>query len=119
MHELSVASAILDTALAHAEGRPVAAVAVTIGGLRQVVPDSLRFYFEIVARDTACERAALQLTVNEPVLGCECGHEWELSTPAFRCPECGSADVRVLAGDELIVEYIEVEQEDVACIAPR
>ena len=32
-----------------------------VGRLRQVVPDSLRFYFEIVARDTVCEDARLEL----------------------------------------------------------
>ena len=31
--------------------------------------------------------------------------------PVFRCPACGGADVEVLAGDELEVESIEVEED--------
>ena len=55
MHELSVASAVLNAAVKHAQERPVSVVSLRVGRLRQVVPDSLRFYFEIVARDTVCD----------------------------------------------------------------
>ena len=58
MHELSVARAVLNTAPKHAAERSVTVVNLRVGRLRQVVPDSLRFYFEIVARDAACEGAA-------------------------------------------------------------
>jgi hydrogenase nickel incorporation protein HypA/HybF len=120
MHELSVASAILNTALKHAEDRPVSAVSVRVGAMRQVVPDSLRFYFEIVARDSACEGATLELVEIETSLACSgCERRWSPQIPAFRCPDCGSADVKVLAGEELEVEYIEVEDREAACTAPR
>ena len=49
MHELSISSAVVETAIAHCGGRRVSVVSVRVGHLRQVVPDSLRFYFEIVA----------------------------------------------------------------------
>jgi hydrogenase nickel incorporation protein HypA/HybF len=93
---------------------------MTMGALRQVVPASLEFYFEIVARDTVCEGARLQQELVAARLRCEeCGHEWEPEVPAFRCPGCESARVEMLAGDELEVESIEIEEEEEACIAPR
>jgi len=111
MHELSVASAVLDTATKHARGRPVTAVGLRVGRMRQVVPGSLRFYFEIVARDTVCEHARLELSEIEARLSCSaCGHEWEPPFPAFRCPDCASGEVTLLSGEELEVEYIEVEE---------
>jgi hydrogenase nickel incorporation protein HypA/HybF len=117
MHELSVASAILNTAVKHAEGRPVDVVSIRVGRLRQVVPDSLRFYFEIVARDTICENAELQIVEIEARLCCsDCGCAWEPSIPAFRCPDCGGANVAVTAGEELAVDYIELEEQEPACI---
>ena len=120
MHELSVAGAVVDTALAHADGRRVSAVAVRVGALRQVVGESLSFYFEIVARDTRCEGAELSLTHVATELGCrECGRRWSPEIPAFRCPDCSGADVEILAGEELEVDYIEIEQEETACTAPR
>ena len=120
MHELSVATAVLNTVIKHAGGRPVTVVSMRVGRLRQVVPDSLRFYFEIVARDTACEQARLDLIDVELLLGCsDCAREWEATDPVFRCPDCASANVRVLAGEELEVDYIEVEEQEPACTAPR
>ena len=52
---------MLNTAVKHADGRRVKHVCVQTGALRQVVPESLRFYWEIVARDTECEGATLEL----------------------------------------------------------
>ena len=78
MHELSIASAIVDTALRHANDRRVTRVDVQVGALRQVVPDSLAFYFAIVARDTACEGARLELELVGAWLRCPtCGQEWD------------------------------------------
>jgi hydrogenase nickel incorporation protein HypA/HybF len=121
MHELSVATAVLNTALKHARGRRVSLVVVQAGALRQVVPESLRFYWEIVARDTDCEEAALELTEVEALLRCGgCGHEWTPDVPVFRCGACSGADVEVASGEELCVDYIEVvETKEAACIAPR
>jgi hydrogenase nickel incorporation protein HypA/HybF len=118
MHELSVATAVLNTALKHADGRRVTHVCVQTGALRQVVPESLRFYWEIVARDTACEDASLELVEVQAQLRCrDCDREWSPELPVFRCAGCGGADVEVAAGEELSVDYIEVEE--VACTAPR
>ena len=117
MHELSCASAVLNTAVKHAEDRPVSVVSLRVGRLRQVVPDSLRFYFEIVARDTVCDHAELRIVEIEASLRCsDCGREWQPSIPAFRCPDCGAADVAVTAGEELEVDYIEVQEQEPACI---
>ena len=120
MHELSISSAIVDTAVKHAGGRQIALVSLTVGALRQVVPDSLDFYFEIVARGTLCEGARLEQTLVPAGARCPgCGHEWELEgLPQFRCPGCGAAPAEIVSGDELEVESIELEEE-AACIAPR
>jgi hydrogenase nickel incorporation protein HypA/HybF len=132
MHELSIASAIVDTALRHADERRVTRVDVRVGALRQVVPDSLAFYFAIVARDTACEGARLELELVGAWLRCPtCGHEWDPAPgpiaghealapvlPAFRCPACERAETEVVRGGELEVESIEITEEE-TCIAPR
>ncbi len=124
MHELSVSSAVVDTALKHAAGRRISVVSLRLGKLRQVVPDSLSFYFEIVGRDTLCEGARLELELIDALMSCgSCGHEWdpapkpqhgslvgsELLLPQFRCPECEAPGAAVIRGDELEVESIEVE----------
>jgi hydrogenase nickel incorporation protein HypA/HybF len=117
VHELSVSSAIVDTVVRHAEGRRVTAVHVRLGRLRQVVPSSLAFYFDLVARGTVCEGARLEQEVVPAALRCaSCGHAWEVAAPFFRCPRCASADVTVETGEELLVESIDVEEVS-ACTA--
>jgi hydrogenase nickel incorporation protein HypA/HybF len=121
MHELSISSAVVDTVVQHAAGRRVSAVTMTVGAFRQVVPESLEFYFGIVSRGTVCEGARLEQLLVPLRLGCsECGEEWEPELPAFRCPACAGSSVEVQRGDELEVESIEIEEEEAStCTAPR
>jgi hydrogenase nickel incorporation protein HypA/HybF len=124
MHELALSRAIVETALRHAEGRDVTVVRVRVGALRQAVPESLRFNFEIVTRETACDGARLELEMIAAQLRCaRCGREWDpaprpateigqlVAAPSFRCPACGGGDADVVAGQELEVESIDVEEE--------
>jgi hydrogenase nickel incorporation protein HypA/HybF len=118
VHELSLASAIVNTVAKHAGGRRVTVVSLRVGRLRQVIPDTLEFYFEFVARGSVCDGARLEQEVIPARLRCrECSREWEIEIPAFRCPTCGGSDVEVASGDEFEVESIEVEEAE--CIAPR
>lgn len=125
MHELSICNAIVAAAERHAEGRPVKVVRVRVGALRQAVPGSLGFYFEIAARETLCEGAALEHEAVPALLRCgACGADWDPAPPpapdeaalivGFRCPGCGSPDHRVVSGDELLVESIDVVEDEPA-----
>jgi hydrogenase nickel incorporation protein HypA/HybF len=119
VHELSLSSAIVNTVVKHAAGRRVSVVNLRVGALRQVVPDTLEFYFEFVARDTVCEGATLEQELTPARLRCgDCDSEWAIEMPVFMCPRCGpGASIEVASGDEFEVESIEVEEAE--CIAPR
>ena len=117
MHELSLSSAIVNTVVKHAAGRPVSVVSLRVGQLRQVVPDTLEFYFAFVAEGTVCEGARLEQEFVPALVRCpSCSDEWGLDVPIFRCPQCGGA-AEVVSGEEFEVESIEVEEAE--CIAPR
>ena len=117
MHELSLSSAIVNTVVKHAQGRQVSVVTLRVGALRQVVPDTLDFYFGFVAEGTVCEGARLDQELVPARLRCSrCESEWELDLPVFVCAGCGGA-AETVSGDEFEVESIEVEEA--ACIAPR
>jgi hydrogenase nickel incorporation protein HypA/HybF len=132
MHELSLASAVHETAIRHAGGQPVRSVQMRIGRLRQVVPDSLRFYFEVVSRDTLAEGAEMELELIDALLRCgECGGEWDpapapaedqgelMPVPMFRCPGCRAGGAEVLRGEEFEVESITIEEGRPLCTEPR
>jgi len=118
VHELSLSSAIVNTVVKHAGGRRVTVVELRVGKLRQVIPDTLEFYFEFVARGTVCEGARLEQEVIDARLHCrECDHVWRIEIPAFRCPQCGGSDVEIASGNEFEVEAIEIEEAQ--CIGQR
>ena len=118
MHELSLSSAIVNTVAKHADGRRVSVVNLRVGKLRQVIPDTLEFYFEFVARDSVCEGARLEQELIDARLRCRpCAREWAIEIPAFRCPTCGGSEVEIATGNEFEVESIEIEEA--ACTAPR
>jgi hydrogenase nickel incorporation protein HypA/HybF len=113
MHELSIAEAVLRIVTAQAGGRRVARVELRVGHLRQVVPDALRFAFELLAAGTLAEGAELAIE-HVPAAGrCRaCGDEAQLRAFPLLCPGCGSADVELTRGEELLVEALELELDD-------
>jgi hydrogenase nickel incorporation protein HypA/HybF len=112
MHELSIADAIVQIALRHAGGRPVRAVEVSVGHLRQVVPSSLQFSFELLSDGTALEGARLELREIAPRGRCRnCRTESGLHDFPLRCAACGGLDLELIAGEELTVDALELEDE--------
>ena len=92
------------------KGRPVSRVEVRVGHLRQVVPDSLRFAFELITAGTVLEGAELALEEVPARVRCiACEAETELEEFPAHCGECGGLDVEVTAGEELLVDSIDVE----------
>ena len=111
MHELSLAASVVEIALRHAAGRRVARVQLEVGWLRQVVPSALTFSFEMVASGTLAEGAALEIT-NIPAQGeCRrCGAVSALHAFPLQCESCGAFDLKIVAGEELLVASLELEE---------
>jgi hydrogenase nickel incorporation protein HypA/HybF len=89
----------------------VTKVEVTVGQMRQVVPSALEFSFELVAAGTVAEGAELALQ-HVPVEGrCRrCGEKTPQAGFPLACRACGALDIDVVAGDELFVEAVELEE---------
>ncbi len=112
MHELSLCRAIADIATRHAGARGVDVIHVQIGQLRQVVPDTLVFCWSLVTAQTAMDGSVLEVERIAALLRCRhCGAESELADSfAFVCQACGSLDVAVLTGEELLVTAVELAE---------
>jgi hydrogenase nickel incorporation protein HypA/HybF len=111
MHELSIADAVVRIVCDHAGGRPVTRVELKVGHLRQVVPSSLAFAFALVAEGTVAEGAELAIEEVPPAGRCRtCGEEGALDGFPFACARCGSFDLELLRGEELLVDCLELDE---------
>lgn len=111
MHELALAESIMHLALDHAAGRRITGVGVKVGALRQVVADSLSFSFELLVQGTAAEGALLEIEGVAAAGRCgRCGAESRIRAFPLRCEHCGELGLEVIRGEELRVEWVEVEE---------
>ncbi|OGP57398.1 MAG: hydrogenase maturation nickel metallochaperone HypA [Deltaproteobacteria bacterium RBG_13_49_15] len=117
MHEMGIALQIVQIAAAsipvEMKGAKVLGVKIKVGKLAAVVPDSLRFCFEIVTQETPLSEARLEIEEIPVVARCKhCHSSWEIKEPAFACPSCGSGSIEILSGRELDIDSIEIEEPE-------
>ncbi|HEV7192156.1 MAG TPA: hydrogenase maturation nickel metallochaperone HypA [Jatrophihabitantaceae bacterium] len=110
MHELALCGAIADIVARRAGERPVTAVHVRIGELRQVVPDTLSFCWTMVTQDTDLDGARLEVDRVTALLRCrDCGAEHPMPDAiSFACAGCGSLAVDVVRGEEFDITALEL-----------
>lgn len=109
MHELALCEAIADSVARRAAGRPVRRAAVQVGHLRQVVPESLLFYWDLSVDGTALAGCALEVEHVEAVIGCRtCGARTTLDLPVLVCGACDGTDVVLEQGEEFVLVSIDV-----------
>lgn len=108
MHELAITQSVVDAVSDHTAGAKVAAVQLRVGKLSGVVPDAMRFCFDMVTDGTALQGARLDIDEPDGRGHCRsCGEDFPLPDLVLLCG-CGSADVEVLSGRELSVMSVEV-----------
>lgn len=87
----------------------MAVVHVRVGHLRQVVPDTLARCFEILAPASGLDGAVLEITEVPAEVRCRaCAATTVLERFELRCGGCGGSDLEVIAGEEMLVEALEL-----------
>jgi hydrogenase nickel incorporation protein HypA/HybF len=108
MHELAITEGLVDAVTERLPGVRVTHVRLEIGALSGVVADSVRFCFDLVTEGTNLEGAALEIALPPALCRCRvCGGEFEPDGPFAIC-SCGSAEVTVLAGQDLKITSVQV-----------
>ncbi|MFZ2493287.1 MAG: hydrogenase maturation nickel metallochaperone HypA [Thermoanaerobaculia bacterium] len=114
MHELGIASSVLDAVRAELAQRPAArarVVGLRIGELAGVDPESLRFGFDALVKDTDLDPLRLEVEYVAREQEClDCGARFHVDRYTLECPACASLRGRCIAGDELDIAYIELEE---------
>jgi hydrogenase nickel incorporation protein HypA/HybF len=114
MHELSITENLLDIILRHAQNdgaTRVTNIYLVIGQLSSIVDDSVKFYWNMIAKDTIAQEAILHFKRISIRLTClDCSHDYEPTGDELSCPKCKGIHVKVLMGEEFYVEAIDIEK---------
>jgi hydrogenase nickel incorporation protein HypA/HybF len=118
MHEISIAISIVEIAEANARkqgARSIQLVKLRLGEFTTIVKEALEFAFEIARQDTMASRATLDIEIVPMMVRCSlCG---VIPNPVrdiiLSCSQCG-LPLEIIAGEEIQLEYIEVEMEEIA-----
>jgi hydrogenase nickel incorporation protein HypA/HybF len=112
MHELSLATSLLQIAQEQAELEKfdkVMEIHVDVGRLSCIEPDALSFCFEAIRADSIASEAKLVLTIVPGLARCRsCALEAELNNHFDPCPSCGAFGMEVLSGNTMRVTGLEV-----------
>lgn len=110
MHELGITRNIVSIVEEAAKGRRVKRVTLDIGQFSGVVPDAILFCFDIVARGTLLDGARLDIQKIAGRARCQSCSEAFETTSLYQACACGSRAVDRLAGEELKIREMEIEE---------
>ena len=113
MHEMSIAQSILDIVdeyMAKEDNVKLIEVAVEIGELVAVVPDSLSFCYDALVDNTPYMNSKIIINILPLTAVCsQCDHNFTIKEFKFVCSACQSTDVMVTGGQELRISHLEVD----------
>ena len=112
MHELSVCGALLDevSRLAMQHGASaVSMVNLRLGPLSGVEPALLQAAYLQARRGTPARNAGLAIAMVPLRIACmRCGAEGDAALDCLSCASCGSERTRLLSGDELQLDSVDL-----------
>jgi len=110
MHELSLTENLLDVTLENAGTRKIIHVNLLIGEFSHEREESIQFYWDDLAKGTPAENAQLLFKrVNAEMKCLACETVFHPEDEAAFCPNCQSHRLKLLSGDDVKLESIDVE----------
>jgi len=112
MHELSVCGSIYEIVDRTAAGRAVSVIHLQVGQLRQIVPDTLKYWWTLVSDQTDLAGSELEVdSVPVTLLCAQCNCLTTLADePLFLCDRCGGNHVSVTTGEEFMLTSLELAE---------
>jgi hydrogenase nickel incorporation protein HypA/HybF len=107
VHEFGLCEGVLQAVQNRADGRKVAGIRVRCGIRHAVDSASMAQAFSLLAAGTEAAGADVEVVTVPATVTCRaCGQASQTSDQLAVCPRCGSADVEVSGGDELVLESV-------------
>jgi hydrogenase nickel incorporation protein HypA/HybF len=121
VHEGSITTQVVKNVLQEANKRnakKVVEVQLVIGKLTFLNPEQVRFWYEILTKDTIMKGSRLIIEESEGVVKCpKCGYEGDFKyvddpamhvpTPTLNCPKCGGT-VEMVGGKDCLIKNIKM-----------
>ncbi len=112
MHEVAIMEAAVQTALATAQesgASRILELRLRVGTLSGVVPEALRFAFDVVCRGTLAEGATLVVDTVPATGWCpDCQAEYACDHYFSECPRCQNFNGQLRHGRELEISSVEI-----------
>ena len=109
MHELGITRNIVAIVAERAKGAKVQRVSLEIGKLSAIMPDAVRFCFDVCCQGTVLEGASLEIIEIPGLARCrQCCAEVPLEQPFGIC-SCGSVELDLIRGEELKIKEMEID----------
>lgn len=112
MHEFSLVMSVIKTISKLCEQnkwKRVLRVTLKVGHLRQIEPEIFAFAFSSATVGTALEGSEISIIEMPIIFKCHsCNKSSDTEEFRFVCPNCGSVDVDLISGMQLIIESIEI-----------
>lgn len=117
MHEVTLAGQIVRMVTKEArrhKASEVIQVTITVGSLMQIEHDSLQFGLDVLKAESPSTARTRFVLVDEPArVHCpRCDAETMVIPWSFACATCGSTEVVITAGDDLVVTEMEVNEDE-------
>jgi len=113
MHEISLCEGILTALEENAEKQnytKVKTVWLEIGELSGVELEAMRFGFDVVMKNSLADGAKLEIIEVPGQAWCmQCSDNVAAKQLFSACPNCGSYQLQVTAGEEMRIKELEVE----------
>jgi hydrogenase nickel incorporation protein HypA/HybF len=113
MHELGIATSVLQEARKEAQRHPGARlrkIKLRVGELSGVNPEALSFCFEVLAREGDLGPLELEIESCQRRQRCpKCEKTFTVANYDLTCPQCGTAETDFVSGDELELASLEME----------
>lgn len=112
MHEFPITKRIIEIAEEHAkeyQAEKVKQINLVVGDYSGYVASSIELYFDIIAEDSICKNAILNIERVKPKLKCsKCGILFERQPFSFECPNCKGDGLPTDIGQEFYIKSIEI-----------
>lgn len=112
MHEYPITQRIIEIAEEYAmknEAEEVKVINLIVGDYSGYVASSIELYFDIIAENSLCKNARLNIERVVPKLKCnQCGELFVRKPFSFECPLCKGEGSPTEIGQEFYIKSIEV-----------